>query len=369
MKVAILTLPLHSNYGGILQCYALQTILKRMGHDVKVLSKPRYGIRYYLMLPFIVFRNLFRRIFYREYVRIFELDDYILCENTDTFIKKYIRKDIRRKFDNSITKKYDIVIVGSDQIWRPKYSSNIECAFLSFLKDDNIKRISYAASFGVDDCEYTKEQLLKCSSFLKKFNAVSVREYSGISLCENYFGVDAVEVLDPTLLLSADDYRELINDTVTKPSKGNMLVYILNKTEEKINLVNRIAAERGLTPFWLDSPDEQNEKISLRECVKMSVEQWLRSFDEAEFVFTDSFHGCVFSIIFKKQFLAIGNEERGISRFLSLLNLFSLEERLILSYDEYRRSLSLINYEKIFDTLSVLQEQSISFLKANLIKE
>ena len=131
-------------------------------------------------------------------------------------------------------------------------------------------------------------------------------------------------------------------------------------------MVNKIAAEKGLRPFWLDSPDEQNEKLPLKERVKMSVEQWLRSFDEAEFVLTDSFHGSVFSIIFKKQFLAIGNEERGISRFLSIFKQLSLEERLILSSKEYEENLTKIDYDKLYDKLHFLQEQSILFLKTNL---
>lgn len=98
----------------------------------------------------------------------------------------------------------------------------------------------------------------------------------------------------------------------------------------------------------------------------MPVEQWLRSFDDAEFVLTDSFHGCVFSIIFRKQFLAIGNKERGLSRFHSLLTLFSLQDRLFLSPDEYKSNLSSIDYDQVQTKLRSLQTQSLSFLKANL---
>lgn len=98
----------------------------------------------------------------------------------------------------------------------------------------------------------------------------------------------------------------------------------------------------------------------------MPVEQWLRSFDDAEFVLTDSFHGCVFSIIFRKQFLAIGNKERGLSRFHSLLTLFSLQDRLILSPDEYKSNLSSIDYDQVQARLQSFQTQSLSFLKANL---
>lgn len=366
MRIAILTLPLYSNYGGILQCYALQTVLERMGYCTKVLSKPQYGISYYWIYPLAVCKRLIKRYILDKDVDILRAPHEVIRKNTDRFIRKYINKYNCVDWTSGIADKFDAIVVGSDQVWRPEYSQPIEFSFLSFLGDSKIKRISYAASFGVDECEYTEEQLKVCSFFLKKFDAVSVREFSGIELCSNYFGVNAVQMIDPTLLLSADDYRSLINNATTKPSKGNMLVYILDKSEEKVDLVNRIAMEKGFTPFWLDSPDEQKEKSPLKERMKMSVEQWLRSFDEAEFVLTDSFHGCVFSIIFKKQFLAIGNRERGLSRFLSLLKQFSLEDKLLLSFNEYKGNALLIDYDRLYDKLHFLQKQSNLFLKTNL---
>lgn len=250
-------------------------------------------------------------------------------------------------------------------MWRPLYYQPIEEAFLSFLGDAKIKRVAYAASFGVDHCEYTEEQRKICSSLLKKFKAVSVRESSGVQLCQKYFDTKAVQVLDPTLLLSADDYRALIKQGKTHPSKGNLLVYMLDRTKEKENFVERIAQAKGLTPFWMNS-DIDDETLPLEQRIKMPVEQWLRSFDDAEFVLTDSFHGCVFSIIFRKQFLAIGNKERGLSRFQSLLTLFSLQDRLILSPDEYKSNLSSIDYDQVQARLQSFQTQSLSFLKTNL---
>lgn len=368
MKIVILTLPLHTNYGGILQCYALQKVLIRMGHDVKVLSRPKYGRLHFIRYPLEICKRIFRHYFLGDKNHIFKNYDEIARKSIDNFIKRNIDYYKCRNWAVGVVKNYDAIVVGSDQIWRPAYSNPIENAFLSFLGDSKIKRISYAASFGVDYCEYSEDKLKVCSSLLKKFNAISVREYSGVELCRNKFGVEAVQMLDPTLLLDADNYRDLIAKSTTKPSEGNMLVYILDKTEEKVNLVNKIASDRHLTPFWLDSPDEQNESSSLNKKVKMSIEQWLRSFDDAEFVFTDSFHGCVFSIIFKKQFLAIGNRERGVSRFISLLKLFSLEEKLILSSDEYKRCLSFIDFDELYKKLFILQEQSISFLKTNLMQ-
>lgn len=365
MKIAIVTLPLHTNYGGILQCYALQMVLERMGHKVQLLTRPQYGHSYYIIYSLAVCKRLFKRFILGKNVAIFKAPYQIVNQYIDRFIHRYIHQYVQRKWTAKIASRFDVIVVGSDQVWRPLYSQPIEEAFLSFLYDTNIKRIAYAASFGVDYCEYTEEQRRICSSLLRKFNAVSVRESSGVKLCQEYFDTKAVQVLDPTLLLSVDDYRELIKNSNTQPSKGNMLVYMLNRTKEKEILVERIAQERGLIPFWM-SNDSDDDTLPLEQRTKMPVEQWLRSFDDADFVLTDSFHGCVFSLIFKKQFLAVGNKKRGVGRFRSLLTLFSLQNRLISSPDEYKGDFSLIDYDIVQSYLHILHEQSIAFLKNNL---
>jgi hypothetical protein len=370
MRIAILTLPLYTNYGGILQCYALQTVLQRMGHDVKVLSRPHVGRSYYIVYPLMVCKQIFKRYILGKKVYIFKAEHEIIRKNIIRFINQEIHQYECRIWNDKIANKFDVMIVGSDQVWRPQYSQPIEYAFLSFLGDTKIKRFSYAASFGVNSCEYTLDQRRTCSLLLKKFCAVSVREFSAINICRNYFGVEAEQVLDPTLLLSVDDYKSLIRKENTETSKGNMLVYILDRTKEKINLAEKIARDKGLQLLWLDSPDEQNEDSGLKEHVKISVEQWLRSFDDAEFVLTDSFHGCVFSIIFKKQFIVLGNRERGLDRFDSLLTLLSLRNRLICSLDEYESKVLVldeqIDYKKVDCKLAVERVHSLNFLQKNL---
>lgn len=368
MKIAILTQPLKFNYGGILQCYALQTVLERMGHNVKVLSKPRYERSYYVLYPFAVLKRLFKRFVLGKKISILEAPHQIVRQHTDRFISRYIHKYIKRKWNSKLAFRFDVFIVGSDQVWRPAYSQPIEEAFLSFLDNSNVKRLSYAASFGVDNCdEYTPEQLRVCSELLKKFVAVSVREFSGIELCKNFFGVEAFQVLDPTLLLTANDYRYLVNNAKTYPSEGNMLVYMLDTTEEKKALINRIAEEKGLIPFWMNSDIDDENKL-LEERIKTPVEQWLRSFDDAEFVLTDSFHGCVFSIIFSKQFIVIGNEKRGLSRFTSILEEFSLSDRLLLDVVDYEFCRKILDKKIDFDFISNLLERkrldSIDYIKS-----
>lgn len=367
MRIAILTLPLHTNYGGILQCYALQTVLERMGHDVKVLDKPLYKRSYYIYWGMAILKRIIKKLVLRQNISIlyapYQIERKIIRKNTDPFIKKYIHRFVKRRWNCSLAKYFDAFVVGSDQVWRPSYAKNVEQYFLSFLRDSNTKRISYAASFGFDICdEYSFKQIETCSTLLKKFDAVSVREDSAVNLCKKYFGVNAVQMLDPTLLLSADDYIELIKCEYTEPFSGNMLVYILDKTDDKVAIANRIAAEKKLKPFWIDiSSNDIMQKCGVKPFV--SIAQWLRAFLDAEFVFTDSYHGCIFSIIFHKQFIAIGNEYRGLSRFTSLLDLFSLRNKLILTKDEYNRVVfDEIDFKKIDVILNDWRKSAFDFL-------
>lgn len=373
MKIAILTLPLHTNYGGILQCYALQTVLERQGYDVKVLTKPLYTRTYYIIWFFAIIKRFFKRIFLGEKISIlyapYQLEIKNVRKNTNLFIDRYIHKYLTRSLSKKISKKFDAIIVGSDQVWRAKYV-NVEDYFLSFLEDEKIKRIAYAASFGVDNIsEYSPEQLEKCIHLLRKFDYVSVRELSGVNICHRYFNINAIQLLDPTLLLAPNDYLSLIDKKNVKEPLGNMLVYILDKTDEKVQLVNKIAAERGLVPFWIGI-ENKNESLSTGYSVKISVEQWLYSFEKADFVFTDSFHGCAFSILFNKQFIVIGNKERGMSRFTSLLSIFQLDERLIYSKNDYEnRIINLstdIDYKIINNILNIERDKSYDFFYKSL---
>ena len=335
MRIGILTLPLHTNYGGILQAYALQTVLERMGHEVHVIEKNRRPLSIPIQkMPFCYGKRIVKNIIGRKcpifYEQKYNREQPIIRQNTDKFIKKYIHIAEYDDFSDIKESEYDAIVVGSDQVWRPKYFglNQIENAYLKFAEGWNIKRIAYAASFGTDEWEYTPKQTEECGRLLRMFDVVSVREDSAVNLCKKHFGVEAQHVLDPTMLLNREDYIKLFEAVDTPKSKGNLLCYILDETEEKKALIKRIADEKGLIPFNVKSQsDDINSPLSER--VQPPLEQWLRGFYDAEFVVTDSFHACVFSILFNKPFIVYGNVDRGLSRFKSLLTMFGLEDRII----------------------------------------
>lgn len=342
MKIGILTQPLHTNYGGLLQNYALQQTLIRAGHDVETIDWKNPDME--LTDWFRFKRFLLLKFGGKKYKSLKPLiskkEKSVIQSNTNRFIQSQIRhtKAMTCLEDFEVQARkgmYDAYIVGSDQCWRPKYNRFLPAMFLGFLKDSAAKRIAYGASFGTDEWEYTEEMSAICAPLAQKFNLLTVREDSGITLCKEHFGVDAIQVLDPTLLLTKEDYLHLVESENEPHSSGTLFNYILDPDDKTTDIINHVAHGLGLKAFQVlpkyqaDTLTKEIVKGCIDDCVFPSVTAWLRAFIDAEMTIVDSFHGMVFSILFNKPFWVIGNSERGMSRFTSLLKLFNLENRLL----------------------------------------
>lgn len=383
MKLAILTQPLHDNYGGLFQAYALKEVLQEMGHEVIIINrvqKYRYrstplwrkfaSIAKSILIGRRIHPNVFLKMSHKEE----------LSRETSKFRDKYIPNLSHLIIDNEgmqelNTMGFDAYIVGSDQCWRPKYSPNIRSYFLDFAVDDSrVKRIAYAASFGVSHWEFTDEDTLACKELLQKFDAISVREDSAIDLIKtNLSRTDAQHVLDPTMLLSPHQYKAIVDKEKIAPSPGNLKVYVLDKTPEKDNLVKMLESKLQLNAFEVLPEKRLNEEKVTNNNINYFVFPnpaiWLRGFQDAKFVVTDSFHGTVFSILHNIPFIAIGNVDRGLSRFQSLLKMFGLEDRLITDINSVNIDNFVekeIDWERVNEVLEKEREKAVDFLKANL---
>ena len=369
MRIGILTLPLHTNYGGILQAFALQTVLERMGHEVKVINKTAVYRLPVWKAPFVYAKRILKNIC-GENIPVF-LEQKLLKEkpiirqNTDKFIKRYIH--LLSVDDYSLLKSsdFDAIVVGSDQVWRPLYFCKIEDAYLGFAKYWDIRRIAYAASFGTDEWEYSKKQTKLCKELLKRFDAVSVREKSAVDLCMRHFAREAFHVLDPTMLLSADDYIRQFDLKSLPKSQGTLLCYFLDDSSAKKAVADKIAKETGLLMFNVNAKVE-DWSIPVEKKIQPPVESWLKGFYDAEFVVTDSFHACVFSLIFNKSFIVVANKERGISRIRSILEEFNLEDRLVYTVNDLSAALKSISSGNINFIIKTKCKKSMDFLLASL---
>lgn len=373
MKIGVLALQLRYNFGGILQAYALHKTLNNLGHDTvhidqcKFVSLGRWYKKYPIYLKRAIRKHLCGENLIVRTDVAFNNTSKIIATHTEPFIEKHIKRIFTRDFLNIPQGDFDAFIVGSDQVWRTKYFfSKTENAYLDFAKDWDIKRIAYAASFGTEEWEYNDELTSNCSNLVKKFDAVSVRESSAVELCKEKLGVYAQHVLDPTMLLKKEDYISLFEQANIDKSDGNLFCYILDKKSEKDDIVNNIAKMLQLTPFYVNSR-YQDSDAPLEERIQHPVEKWLRAFHDAEFVITDSFHACVFSLLFNKPFIVYGNKERGLARFDSLLKIFGLEDRIALSLDNIDRIANTpIDWDNVNRIHSEWKEKSISFLIKNL---
>lgn len=370
-KIAILTQPLGHNYGGIIQNYALQKVLKDMGHQPETIN--RVGNKHTSKIRSILSKA--KQFIYKHLLGkniLTKKDRERISNNNVKFLNKYINRSILVNTDKDLAEyfknnNFDAVIVGSDQTWRPKYSPNIYNYYLDFLKDNNqIKKLAYASSFGTAEWEYTTEQTEKCKTLAKQFHAISVREHTGVDLCREKLEVEAIHLLDPTLLLTADDYSQIINQP--KVNK-ELFTYVLDESQEKQEFIDAVGHHLNLKQHTNQGKSfNANIKRPLEELIIPPLEGWLQGFRDAEFVITDSFHGTVFSIINKKPFISLVNAERGASRFESFLSKLSLEERMVYDVETFDVSFleNTIDYEAVHQKLKVLKDESLNFLKENL---
>ncbi len=377
MKIGILTQPLHTNYGGLLQCFALQTVLKRLGHDVWIVQRIFSRMTFWSYIKFYI-KQVIRFLIGRQLLIIMsDKQEKTISKCTSLFINRFIQPKTPLLYSTKALKEYhktakfDAYIVGSDQVWRPIYSPCITNYFLDFLSEkENIKRVSYAASFGVEDWEFSKVETQVCADLLKQFDGVSVREASAVDLCKKYLGyANAVHVLDPTMLLEKEDYIRLVEEEKEPESKGDLFYYILDASTEKQDFVSKVSHQMGYIPFTQMPKcpiNRQNINERIEDCVYPSVTAWLRAFMDAKMIITDSFHGCVFSIIFNKPFWVIGNPSRGMARFHSLLSTYGLTNRLITSNQFPSDFLEKIDWIKVNAIRKNLQKDSLDFINCAL---
>ena len=351
MKIGIFTLPLVNNYGGILQAYALSRVLVGLGHEPRLinlrLQRSKLSIAY---IKFLVACALKKELCGAKFNPSYERDtSEFVAENIPLTAPVCTPADLKALCEKE---RFEAVILGSDQVFRPSYFADFaDCFSLGFLPP-NCTRIAYAASFGGDRlCGLKNPADLKAhAANLAKFKAISVRERDGVKLARECFGVDASWVLDPTLLANKEIYDKFLSHAPKR--KG--FAYILDPSPRSEAAIELLKKQSGL------EIDEVNDRGN-----RIGIKAWLSAIAGAEFVLTDSFHGCVFSIIFNKPFFVLVNASRGASRFSSLLGSFGLEDRALQDPKDARLD-ATIDWDGVNEALRRKREDSMKFLKTSL---
>lgn len=345
MKIGILTFINTTNYGASLQAYALQETLKKKGYEVEVIQYNNKHIRDKETNKINGFnlKELIKKI--------------LIGKKIEDKIKKFKEFESRNiKFSEEFTKlldiekKYDKIIVGSDQVWNLSLTDNDWNYFLEFV-NDNKKKIAYAPSFG--NVEFDEKYIEKAKKLLSDFSALSIRENKGAAFIENKFGLKCKTVIDPTLLLSSSEWDKKIS--YCPPIKDYILVYFPNNKKKVFEFAKKLSKKEKLPIVYLSiSP---KKVFGVKTIYDASPEEFIGWIKNATYVITGSFHGTVFSLNYNKNFF-FENTGNG-SRIDNIVELTNTKSRNIDNLD-----FKDIDYEYVEKKLEFLRKDSEEWLGA-----
>ena len=379
MKIGIVTFFRVANYGAMLQANALRRFLESMGHEVVFISHPRVVATKMPLWRVFVSRGL-------KGVKI-KLKNYVRHSITD-FAATFPQTKLCRTMDEvrQATADCDAFIVGSDQMWNPMWCSgrHLPLVMLNFAPEGK-PRIAYAASFGTT--VWREDQDAKqAGELLRKLAKISVREESGIKLANELSSrTDVVQMLDPTLLYSADFYRKIIADAgvdIPKHNRPTVFRYMLDEWDD-------VSASQKAFEFVkgkLNLKETDSDRIPVRGLLaplckhlgvtaKVSVPEWLAKIAASDFVFTNSFHGTVFAILFHKPFVSLllrGPMSGMNERALSLLKKLGLESHAVYADDQLAIMAAVeskIDWRLVDEALISQRVKAINFIESALNNE
>lgn len=334
-----------TNYGSVLTSFAINRTLKGLGKSVLMLEYPRMvkdlpeGKRYG-----VEFANA-----------LYDVSDITYNDDFQRF--------------NCLCNAF---LVGSDQLWNYNNNKNfgVDYFFANFA-DNPKKKIAYATSFGMDHENYPDGAKIRVGYYLSKFDAISVREESGVDICRNSFNVEATHVLDPVFLCSKEAYQEAIDlSKLDLTGEKYVLSYLLDVTEDKLAAVRGTAEKLGLPYRIILDGQKDVEKIKAEVgdpniVNPIRIEDWLNYFAHAQYVVTDSFHGFCYSIIFHKPMSVFANRHRGMARFDTICKLTDLQNRLVFNLEELKeRKLTEqpVDFREIDNKLQPMKDFSMAWL-------
>lgn len=333
------------NYGGILTAYALNRKIAQLGYSVILLNhSPLTDSEVYHDESNISYRFMQRNGI-----------PYSRPLHTDADF-------------NSLNDSADTFVIGSDQVWRWDFSKEKGYVyFLDFAKGDK-RKIAYSASFGVEKENRPEANLHKARLYMQRFDAVSVREKSGVDILRDAYHVQGEWMPDPVFLQPKECYEQLAAPC-SIPGVPYLFAYILDPTPAKQALLTQLAESKGLLPLIVHDAyaASQNGEADIP-----TPEEWLYMMAHSAFVFTDSFHGVCFAHILNKDFTAVSPAHRGHARFMSILSCSGLIEHLISekpSSEELARASMKVDWEQVNAVIRREREKGENWLRNALEKE
>lgn len=355
-KIGIITIHDADNYGSALQAYATQKVIENLGYDAIIINhickkiSSEYGIKRILAQKNIkaIIETIVRiLIIYPSRVRFKDF------RNTQFVLKN----ELEVIKEQSKFKKF---VVGSDQVWNYKITGFDKAYFLDFVEDNN-KKISFASSFGLTEIEENKKEEYK--ELLTRFKELNVREEQAVELIKNLINRNANLVLDPTLLISKEEWKSII---IQKPKyKGYILCYQIAYSQSLVEFAEGLSKKTGKKIISIQG--SMRRKFNAKYIWNAGPTEYLQLFLNADYIITNSFHGTAFSINFNKNFFTelLPSFEKTSSRLESILDLFGLRNRQIID-GKNENMLKDIDYTKVNEILKENKEKSINILKTSI---
>lgn len=366
-KVGIITQHRVVNYGSVLQTYALQEKIKELGYDCEIIDYYPERFTPLGMLKRIKNKGeIFRKsLLIRTVARIVIIPSYIMRFHMFfRFINNHIsmtsntyksEKDLETEIFN-----YDIFCTGSDQVWNYGWNEKIEYPYFLAFAPDSARKISYAASFGKSTLD--PKEISETTRLLKRYDAISLRELSGVRIIEGLGIKDSVNVLDPTLLLTGEEWRKISS----KKYHGDeyILIYNLNRNPKIDSYAKELSNLTGLEIRYLSYQLHEFYKDGKMFC-NSKVEDFLALIDGAQYVITDSFHATAFSLNFNKEFVIVYPEKYS-TRLQSILEILGLTDRVAKNEKDMSVVESKIDYEHVNKVLEAERRKSLEWLTSAL---
>lgn len=376
-KIGLVSVSIH-NYGSLLQTYAMQKVLDKLGIDNDIILFKSDPVKQFYRVFNVPFMTMKLKLFKRKLVtKIFYKKIFDGAAQRDrefvNFKEKYCRftaKTTSRGMLLEIGKEYRAFVLGSDQVWNP---ANLEMDFytLNFVPKEKIK-IAYAPSFGVSTIP--KKQIEKTKAYLDRIQYISVREIAGADIIRELTGRFAPVVCDPTALLQKAEWDELkSNKTYTK--EKYIFCYFLGKNKNHREFANKIKAKTGYKIVALQHIDEfVKDDLAFGDITPYDVgpSDFINLLSNSEIVLTDSFHGTMFSIYYSKCFFtfsryAEGKKNSTNSRIVSILNLMQLSDRIITGTENAEECLRRrIEWGYVQETLNKFRNESYAWFVSSI---
>lgn len=350
MKIGILTFHKAYNYGAVLQCYALQEVLKQRGHEVLIVDYRPKLFDQYKLSTFFKRKNVIAiliGLFTLKFLRI-----YIKNKRYENFISTKLNVSCQVFKPDDIEKLgFDTVVIGSDQVWNTRVTRGYDPFYWGYFRCPSI--VSYAASMETN--EIKKEDRTSIAAGLKNFSLISVREEQLVNLLSPLYTGNIYKALDPTLQADSKAFDDL---TLSEyPQKDSyLLIYQVIEDEKTRYIAETIAKQLGVEIIELKSKIGYFKRKGIIDTA--SPEYFLTLIKNAKCIVTTSFHGAAFSIIFKKDFYSVKLQNRG-TRIENLLKNINMEDRLI---TEFEGEFQKIDYKKIESSYNLMKKETGDFL-------